>query len=279
MQFSWLVFVLVVVANAFCIAGMRLAQASDKGLPQRNSLIPGTRQKFLYIQDFWTMTYGDWFGIPLIVNAYAHLMVRDIYNLWWGLPIMVVGLVLFARMCLGKTHKPDYGFPDIGKISLAGILHLIYFGVGIAAALMSAWGIWQGTLRGPVKWAAMAGGAFYGLCITLEFGSGNFNPLKRDEVKKRQPSKTPKGDGHATNCTAVFRGDWQYHAAGAGTHVFPRSWGPHTVSGLLRSGKVHDRNRRLRWSARARSLHEHTRACELAQSHKGKQEPDGEVEV
>ena len=88
MEFSWLIFVSVAVFNFLCIGAILVAQALDKSLPPRNSAIPGTRQdpddpksppqKFLYIQDFWTMTWGDGIGVLLIVNAFVHLAVKDI---------------------------------------------------------------------------------------------------------------------------------------------------------------------------------------------------------
>ena len=40
--------------------------------------------------------------------------------------------VFFTRMCLGENHKPDYGFPAPGKVSLAGALHSVYHGVNVA---------------------------------------------------------------------------------------------------------------------------------------------------
>jgi len=168
------------VANVAYIGVILLAQAVDKNLSAHHSVIKGTNQKFLYIQDFYTMTYGDLVGVPFIVVAFVHLAVQDITNVWWGLPVVVVSALGFLKMCLGKDHKPDYGFPDIGKISLAGILHLFYFGIGIGASAMSVWAFFAGDLWGPVMWVALGGGAFYIGCFILEIWSGNFDPLKRE---------------------------------------------------------------------------------------------------
>ena len=199
MEFSWLIFVSVAVFNFLCIGAILVAQALDKSLPPRNSAIPGTRQdpddpksppqKFLYIQDFWTMTWGDGIGVLLIVNAFVHLAVKDITNLWWGLPIVLISGLGFLKMCLGKGHKPDYGFPDIGKVSLAGILHLFYFGAGIAASVICVWNLITGDLRGPVMWVSLAGGAFYIICFVLEVRSGNFDPLQKSEEQKWRDQK------------------------------------------------------------------------------------------
>ena len=166
---------------------MLLAQTLDKSLPARNSVIPATSQKFLYIQDFWTMTWGDAVGVPLIVNAFVHLAVKDITNVWWCLPVSLASALIFLKMCLGKNHKPDYGFPDIGKISLAGILHLFYFGAGIGASVMCVWNLCTGELTGWVLCVALAGGVFYIACFFAEIRSGNFDPLKKVEGQKQQP--------------------------------------------------------------------------------------------
>jgi len=176
-EFSWLIFASVMVANVACIGVMLLAQAVDRNLPSRNSFIPMTKQRFLYIQDFWTMTWGDGIGVLLITNAFVHLAVKDITNLWWSLPIVVVSGLGFLKMCLGNAHKPDYGFPDRDKVSFAGILHLFYFGVGIAASVMCVWNLITGDLRGPVMWTALVGGVFYILCFIMEMKSGNFDQL------------------------------------------------------------------------------------------------------
>ena len=188
MEFSWLIFVSVVIANFLCIGVMLLAQALDKSLPTRNSIIPGTNQKFLYIQDFWTMVYGDMFGVSLITTAFVHLAVNEYVNLWQWITLVtitVVSAIGFMKMCLGKDHKPDYGFPEIGKISTAGVLHLPYFGVGIAVSAVTTWNLVAANLwKEPTMWVGLAGGAWYITCFILEIKSGNFDPLKRVLLQK-----------------------------------------------------------------------------------------------
>lgn len=132
------------------------------------------------MQDFYTMTWGDLIGLALIFNAFAHLVVAGRVNLWVAAAIAVAGGLLFMAMCLSGSHKPDYGYPAVGAISLAGYLHLVYFGVGLSAGLMCAWAIVTGDLRGPVMWVAIAGGALYLGTFVLDITSGNFEPLKRE---------------------------------------------------------------------------------------------------
>ena len=182
MEFSWMVLTGVIIANLAWIGVMFVAQQLDKSLPPHNSIIPGTNQRFLHMQDFWTMTWGDIVGVALINTAFVHLAVNGCLGVWhWvAFGVLVVALMVqFARMCTSNNHKPDMGFPDIGKISCTGILHLPYFGVGVAAGAFCVWFIITGDLRGPVLCVGLAGGIFYALCFVAEIKSGNFDPLKR----------------------------------------------------------------------------------------------------
>ena len=125
------------------------------------------------------MTWGDAVGVPPIINAFVHLAGIDVLNLWLGFSIMALSAAAFAVMCLGSNHKPDYGFPDTGKISFAGFLHLFYFGFGTGAALLCLLALIRGELEGPVMWTALSGGTFYAGCFILEIASGNFDRLKK----------------------------------------------------------------------------------------------------
>jgi len=199
----WVIVFAVFAVNILCMTAMLAAQQIDETLPPRHSLIPGTNQKFLHIQDFWTMTWGDGACVPLIINGFVYLVMQDIANLWWGLPIMVVSALAFLKMCLGKNHKPDYGFPSVGKISFAGVLHLFYFGAGVGAFVVCVWGVITGDLTGVAFWVFVAGVVFYAGCFLVEIKSGNFDPLKRVEVlvsPHLMPHSKRKGIlRHATN--------------------------------------------------------------------------------
>ena len=78
-----------------------------------------------------------------------------------------------------KSHKSDYGFPRLGEISLAGVLHLPYFGVSVATCALCLWHFYEGNLNGPVLWGALAGGAGYIICFAADLLAGNFAPLKK----------------------------------------------------------------------------------------------------
>lgn len=132
------------------------------------------------------MTYGDLFAVPLVFNAFAHLVMADIANLWWCLVIGVISGAGFTVMCLGKRHKPDYGFPKTGKTSIAGLIHSVYFGAGIGATVVCLWHLFlTGNLPWDsiVTWVALASVPLYPSCVFLDFKSGNFDPLEQEMEK------------------------------------------------------------------------------------------------
>ena len=157
---------------------MFLAQQFDKSLPEQHSIILGTNQKFLYMQDFWTMTWGDVVGISLIWGAFLHLAIYRFEFRHWIVftALTVLFMTGFAVMCFGKNHKPDMGYPYVGKISWNGILHLPYFGAGVSASIFCVWLI---AFPGIVLLVFLSGSVFYLVCFYLEIQSGNFEPLRK----------------------------------------------------------------------------------------------------
>lgn len=181
MKFSWKILAIVEVVNLFCLATMFVAQQMDKTLPSRHSLIPGTKQRFLYMQDWWTVAYGDTIAVPLVANVFVYLVINGHVNsVQWGI-FAVLSLILTVigiNMCLTPEHKPDQGFPTAGRISLQGALHMPYFGIGWSMGIFSLLHTCFGHVTGPVLWLGVFGGAFYLACLVAEFKSGNFDPLK-----------------------------------------------------------------------------------------------------
>ncbi len=186
MGISLVVLVVVFVVNLAYMELIRGSQALDTSLPTRRSIIPGTNQKFIYVQDFWTMTWGDGLGASLIATAFVHLVMSGYVDFrQWIVFVAIAGIssLIFLKLCLGKDHKPDYGFPEIGEISTAGILHLPYFGVGIAVSALCVWHILAGNMQDPFMWVGLTGGAIYITCFVADIQSGNFDPLKRISQK------------------------------------------------------------------------------------------------
>jgi hypothetical protein len=179
MEFSWKIYAAAVSGNFFWILAMFLAQQLDKSLPERHSIIPGTNQKFLHMQDFWTMVWGDIVGVSFIWGAFLHLAIYRFEFRHWIVftALAVLFMAGFAVMCFGKNHKPDMGYPDIGKISWNGILYLPYFGAGASAAVFCVWLV---AIPGLILIIFLSGAVFYLVCFYLETQSGNFEPLRRN---------------------------------------------------------------------------------------------------
>lgn len=187
MEFSPLVWTTVVFTNSLYVVFMYWLQAMDKSLPPRGSYIPGTKQPFLYVQDFHSCTWGDLIGLPLIMNAFVHLVAGGYITnhagwqqIQWAIFVLIVivdGLG-FLLMCLGKGHKPDQGFPEIGKVSWHGLSHLPYHGVGVAMSVFSIYHAVIGNLRGPVLYVALLGAVIYIASFVTDMKVGNFDPLK-----------------------------------------------------------------------------------------------------
>jgi predicted small integral membrane protein len=182
MKLSWTILAMVATVNLFWIWVMFMAQQFDKSLPARHSIIPwSANQKFLHMQDYWTMTWGDIFGVALMNTAFVHLAWQGYFNVkhWIIFAGMVITFAIqFMRMCKGPDHKPDMGFPRAGKISWIGMLHLPYFGIGMTTGLFCFWFAIYGKLRGPVLHIFLIGAAVYAVCFIAEINSGNFDPLK-----------------------------------------------------------------------------------------------------
>jgi len=172
----------VVVANLLWMVAMFAAQQFDKKLPRRHLIIPWTNQKFLYMQDFWTMTWGDLIGVPLIWVAFIHLAVYRHLGIWHWLCYLALAVIvsaIFLKMCLSSKHKPDMGFPRLGRISRTGIIHLPYFGFGVTSAIFCLWFIITGELWESVLLVGLGGALLYAHCFVADIVSGNLAPLKR----------------------------------------------------------------------------------------------------
>lgn len=76
---NWSILFLIIVLNSlFCFIQYLVEKFEEKTekIPLRHSIIPGTNQKFLYWEDFYTQTYGDFLGLVWIANGFAHLIVE-----------------------------------------------------------------------------------------------------------------------------------------------------------------------------------------------------------
>lgn len=195
LEFDGWLFVAVVAANFLCMAIMAVAQELDH-LPPRHSVIPGTNQRFIYMQDFWSMIYGDIIAIPLIANAFMHVAAAGLVSDTEWLVLLVIATVDasgFYLLCVHPNHKPDQGYPEPGKIGWNGIAHLPYHGVGMAMSLLaifhifhidgviSVLHIFSGDLNGWPLYVGLVGGVIYVAFFILDIRAGNFASLKKTD--------------------------------------------------------------------------------------------------
>lgn len=169
--------ILALLVNSIFLFSMLLSQCFGN-LPTRGSLIPGTKQPFLYWQDFHCQKYGNAVGMPLMLATFIKVYANDQELHWWALYIGIglLATIIFTIMCLSKDHKPDWGFPAKGKINLGGIIHLIYFWfyVSIISFTLFHW-----TKLTANDWSIFfAGLIIYAISWWKDVKSGNFDPLK-----------------------------------------------------------------------------------------------------
>lgn len=186
MEWNWDIFLRVAIINsALCFLQYCFQEIDFLAgrISERHSLIPGTKQKFLYWQDFYMQTYGDFLGLVWVMNAFGHLFSTGTISLFlWAvfIVVFVFSTVLVLLSCLKMDHKPDWGYPRPGKISLGGLSHVPYFALQAAMGIVCLISIITGQLRGPVMWMALFGGLVIAAMSFADKKSGHFDPLKKE---------------------------------------------------------------------------------------------------
>lgn len=182
---NWNLFVFVVIVNSILCIVQYLAQQhdlKDGRIAPRHSIIPGTKQKFLHWQDFYTQTYGDFLGLVWVMNAFAHLVVAGKIHLtsWIALLVITVAVIVKAsRMFTSPEHKPDWGYPRPGAISPGGMSHLPYLSLNVAMVFILIVKIFTGDLTGVLLWTTLAGGAIWITSFIADMKTGHFEPLEK----------------------------------------------------------------------------------------------------
>ncbi len=171
-------FVAAIVINSTLIAFMFVAQliaSFYNRLPARGSFIPGTKQPFLYWQDFYCQKWGNTVGMPLMLAAFIGTYSQNPkpYSLIFWFVIGFLATLYFRGMCLSAKHKPDWGFPMKGKISLGGIIHLGYFWFYFSIIFFTVWNC----ITKPEWLMFGAGLIIYAITWHKDLRSGNFAPL------------------------------------------------------------------------------------------------------
>lgn len=182
---NWDYFILVFVVNSSLCLFQYLIQEIDflrKKIPPRNSIIPGTSQKFLYWQDFYNQTYGDFLGLIWIMNGFVQLVISgQISDTDWFIFIItaVISILIFLFINLQKNHKPDWGYPSEGKVSWGGLSHLPYFGLLFGMSVICLIKIINGEVKTLLLLTILGGFTIYAITTILDIKSGHFNPLRK----------------------------------------------------------------------------------------------------
>lgn len=182
---NWNIFLLVLKFNTVACFLQLVFQEIErrKGkIPKRRSLIPGTRQKFLYWQDFHVQTFGDFLGLLFIANGFVHLAMAGMSSTLWTV-FIASGTIfggLFLKSALSHNHKPDWGFPTPGRISLGGIIHLPYFAILSGMSMVCLIAIIDGQMKGGLLWSTLGGGIFYVFIFWIDITKGHFDVLRKE---------------------------------------------------------------------------------------------------
>jgi len=180
---NWTNFVVIAVLNTFLCLMQLVAEKIDKKtgkIAPRHSLIPGTKQKFLYWEDFYTQIYGDLLGLVWIINGfYSMVPILTNYELLAFGPLSVVSYIIFIVPRLSKDHKPSWGEPEIGKISLGGHVHSFYFSLTLAMAITCVYGMITGKMTGIIFWTTLTGGLVWTISCIADILTGNFSALEK----------------------------------------------------------------------------------------------------
>ncbi|MBT4315335.1 MAG: UbiA family prenyltransferase [Candidatus Magasanikbacteria bacterium] len=100
----------------------------------------------------------------LVFCGFGHLVQNGhVSTLGWVVFALSIclGAWFWYRVGTGPSYKPNWGFPKTGKISLGGIVHLPYFGFGVATTAICLFHILKGDMNGQVLFLTIAGWSIY----------------------------------------------------------------------------------------------------------------------
>jgi len=180
---NWTTLCFALAVNTVLCLLQFLFQERDKNrgtIAPRHSKIPGTEQKFLYWQDFYTQAYGDLFGLPFVMNCF--LVIFPSLNNWEMLAfaiLCILSAIAFFVPRLAKDHKPSWGEPTIGKISSGGYVHSFYFSLLSAMTIVCLWAMVTGKINNDaIILSTIVGIGIWTVTCIMDIVSGNFASLK-----------------------------------------------------------------------------------------------------
>lgn len=139
--------------------------------------IPARSPGFRHFQEWHTTTLGDWVGLSLLNFALGYTIAMQ--GVEWtifllALAVGVWGAQIAHTQFSSVRHVPDAGYPQPGRISFSGRLHIGYFFLQSATAaylLLLALG---GALHGLALGASLIGGAIYLFSYGFDYNKGRF---------------------------------------------------------------------------------------------------------
>lgn len=149
---------------------------SQKGLiPQRKKWdINDPKKSFLYLQDWFTGTWGDLFGLSFVAWAFGASV-----DVWSGADAFVaLAISLAITYCLHliwKNGLPNAGYPDRGTISLSGRTHLAYTSVLVFITAYLFLILLMGKVSAPAMLAATFGIMIYMISLIFDYKEGKFS--------------------------------------------------------------------------------------------------------
>jgi len=82
-------------------------------------------------------------------------------------------------VCLHPSHKPDWGFPERGKISWGGATHTFYFGIYASMFLILLAPLIVGYIQGTDLYVFLTGCIGYAITWTTDGARGYFQPYTK----------------------------------------------------------------------------------------------------
>ena len=174
----------LIVNTSLCLMQYLLEQRDKRRgiIEPRHSIIPGSDQKILYWEDFYTQTYGDFLGLIWIMNCFCQLLVKGQLGLMDILILIIVGgasVYLFIINKLNPRSKPDWGKTLDGKLTIGAISHFPYFALLSGMSAVCLINMLLGQVTGWLLITTLIGTVIYGITVLLDFTSENFSLLKR----------------------------------------------------------------------------------------------------
>ncbi len=173
------VLIVTLVANAVLVGLQYAVQQMDLRagrISVRHSNIAGTRQRFNHWQDAACNTWGDLAGLGL--GSYAFVLCASEGTLadWqWGVfwCLAGIGMVVWYLFGTDPGYKPNWSFPEVGKVSPGGWVHVIYWGLQLTVAVTTLQLLVQGALDKSAVAVTGGGWVVYGLAVYTDTARGH----------------------------------------------------------------------------------------------------------